>query len=283
MEYFWTYTIWYILLGFLTVCELVLIFSIVKEPKFSLAFYFTVAGAALTVEVTLFFLFSAYDYYPKIILTSYYDDELTGNLFSQFSIAATALLIAVFNLKIYWILIFAGAYGIIEELFLGLGIYSHNWYRTWMTVVGLIFFFGILKINYKISLHNPKKVLHYLNIFFALITLDVITIIWGFMLSGNQSYSQNLGYNSVASPYLVANLYSYVVSVSLMTMYFRKFSLLSKILIVLLLYIFTLVLNYLSIIYFKNGWWFLTFTTVYIFCDYFSIVLMDYLYTRGRA
>jgi hypothetical protein len=66
-----------------------------------------------------------------------YDDGVVGNYFSQFSVSATAMLIAVYELNYYWYIIFAGAYGCIEELFLKLGIYEQYWYRTWMTVASL--------------------------------------------------------------------------------------------------------------------------------------------------
>lgn len=282
MQYFWTYTIWYILLGILTVCELLFVFTKVKNRKFTLAFYFTVTGITLAAEVTLFFVFGAYNYYPKIILTSYYDDQLTGNLFSQFSLSATALIIATFNLKFHWIIIFAATYGIIEELFLALGIYSHNWYKTWYTVVGLILLFVLIKINYQKSLKGVKSLLHYLNIFFSLITLDVITIIWGFMLSGYQYYSRDLGYNPVASPYLIGNIFSYFIAISLMLIYFFKLRLRFKSIVISLLYGLTYILSCLKIIYFKNIGWLLIFSTIYIFGTYFSIVLMDYLYRSDR-
>ncbi|WP_143187659.1 hypothetical protein [Desulfosporosinus lacus] len=48
-------------------------------------------------------------YYPMIIKNPPMpiDDMLMGNLFSQTSVSATALLVAVLNLKYYWYIIFA--------------------------------------------------------------------------------------------------------------------------------------------------------------------------------
>lgn len=278
MEYFWTNTVWYVLLGLVTIFELIIIFRKAKNVRFTLAFYLTVTGITLAAEITLFFVFSAYDYYPKIITSSYYDDELTGNLFSQFSASATALLVPVFNLSSYWMLIFAGAYGIIEEIFLALGIYSHNWYRTWMTLLGMSALFWIVKKNYFISIKKSSRLLHYINIYFSLITLVVITICWGLILSGRQSYSRALGENPVSSPYLVSNLYTTPIFISLMIMYFRKWKLYAKALVIVLLYIITYILEYLHVIYFYNVWWYLMATTLLIFGAYFSIVLMDHLY-----
>lgn len=148
MNYFWTNTIWYVLLAFSTIFEV--IFSIIKarRRKFVFAFYMTLVGLVLFFKTIILIVFKAYNYYPMIIHTSPFDDVLAGNLFSQFSVAATALLVAAFNLEYYWIIILSGLYGLIEELFLALGIYSHNWYQTWMTVVLLNIYFGWAKKNY---------------------------------------------------------------------------------------------------------------------------------------
>jgi hypothetical protein len=100
---------------------------------------------AFSIEVTIFCFLKAYNYYPMVFPQSPINDGLAGNLFSQFSITATSLLIAVFNLNDYYFFIFGGIYGIIEELFLKLGIYSHNWYQTWITVLGLILIFWMTK------------------------------------------------------------------------------------------------------------------------------------------
>jgi hypothetical protein len=278
MKYFWSNTIWYVLLGILTAIELIYIFRKAKRRKFTLAFYITITGLALTIEVILFFIFSAYDYYPKIILTSFYNDELSGNLFSQSSVAATATLIAVYNLKNRWILVLAGLYGIIETLFLALGVYSHNWYKTWITVFGLIVLFNIIKKLYIKTQDSPNRLLHYMNIFFSIITLDVITLIWGFMLSGYVNYNKSFGNNPLSSPYLIGNIYSALISISLMAAYFLKLKLHLKAIVVFFLYSLTYIGYKLNIIYFKNEVWFLIFSTTYIFCVYYSIVLMDHLY-----
>jgi hypothetical protein len=96
---------------------------------------------ALIFETIIKIVFKAYMYYPKIIMNSTYDDSLAGNLFSQFSVGSTALIIAVFQLNCFWYALFAGVYCLIEELFLAMGIFSHNWYHTWMTFASLLIFF----------------------------------------------------------------------------------------------------------------------------------------------
>jgi hypothetical protein len=170
MEYFWTNTIWYILLGVLTVFELIVIMRRVENRKLTLAFYLTLIGIVLHFETTIFIFFKAYSYYPMILKNPPMpiDDMLMGNLFSQTSVAATALLTATLNLKNYWYVIFALMYGVTEELFLALGIYSHNWYQTWMTVVCLIIYFWIAKKMYQIISRDIKPWFYYVCMYISI-------------------------------------------------------------------------------------------------------------------
>ncbi|MDQ7092755.1 hypothetical protein REC12_04070 [Desulfosporosinus sp. PR] len=276
-DFFWSNTIWYILLGVLTVIELIVIFLKTDRVKFVAAFYLTLTGVTLSAETVLFIIFRAYYYYPMIIQTSSFDDALAGNLFSQFSLAATALLVAVLNLPNYWIFIFAGIYGLIEELFLMLGIYKHYWYSTWMTLVALPLLFWVAKKYYLKIFSAIKPGYHYLNIFLGLFSLDVITVLWGFMLSGKQNYTRDFFPDSLGSPYVMALLYYCFLSITLMTAYFFKLRWEWKALVILFIYGFNYLAYLQKVIYLKEGWFF-TFSTISVFCMYLSIVFLDRMY-----
>ena len=117
---FWSNTIWYILLGLVTVFEMVAVLRIEKNIKYVMVLFFVISGMTFSFEATILF-FRAYDYYPLIMPKAPIYDSMAGNLFSQFCVVATALLIAVLNLKYYWFFVFSVIYGIIEELFLKYG------------------------------------------------------------------------------------------------------------------------------------------------------------------
>ena len=278
-SFFWTNTIWYVLLGGLTALELMVIFAKNKKRKFILAYYLTFTGITLFFETLLFIVFRAYYYYPMIIQSSSFDDALAGNLFSQFSLGATALLVAVFNLENCWILMFAGIYGIIEKLFLALGIYKHYWYQTWMTLFAMTIFFWWAKKYYQKTLKGIKPFWHYFNIFFALFALDVVTLLWGFILSGYQNYSTQFIPDPTGSPYVLAVLYYILLASTLMLIYFYKLSWLWKTIIILALYGVDYLAYCTGIIYIKEGW-FLIFSTATIFGMYYSIILLDRLYKK---
>jgi hypothetical protein len=68
----------------------------------------------------------AYQYFPMLIPQSPSMIPIAGNLFSQLFISATALLIAVYNLKFIWFIVIRGHHSAIEEWFKKSGIYSRT-------------------------------------------------------------------------------------------------------------------------------------------------------------
>lgn len=277
MNDFWTNTIWYLLLGILTVLVLLFVLIKVKNRKFVFALYMTLAGMALIFETIVKIVFKSYMYYPKIIMNSQYDDSLAGNLFSQFSVGSTALIVAVFQLHYFWYTLLAGVYCLIEKIFLAMGIFSHNWYRTWMTFVSLIIFFGVAKKHYREIQEKTKSWIYYLSIFAGMFTLDVVTLIWGFILSGLQDYSRDYFSDPVTSRYILAVLNFTVVAIISMLIYFLKLKWQWKTIVFLALYGLNFIADKLQIFHIKDGW-FLVCSTITIFGIYFSVRLMEYLY-----
>jgi hypothetical protein len=279
---FWSNTIWYILLGISNIIELVFIFTKVKDWKRVLAIYITISGMTYTFELTILSGLRAYQYLPKIIPQSPYDDAIMGNYFSQFSVSATALLIAVYDLKYYWYFVFAGVYGIIEELFLKLGIYKQNWYRTWMTVIGLLLLFWVTKKIYKSGSKNIGRIQLYIYIFFGLITLHLHTM-WIFKVLGIHAYGPSLHITpeKASIPIIIAAIYMLLVGSIIMVIYFSKINWWLKAVVILLLYIAHYICLKLGIMYYKAGW-FLGFTTITIFGMYLYIFILDTLYGQTK-
>jgi hypothetical protein len=150
IDSFWTNTIWYVLLGLVTLVEVVLTIRRAEDRRQAVAFYITLLGMTLWLETGLLIFSKAYVYYPAIVTdpAHWYDDVLAGNLFSQTSIAASMLFVSVLRLKLRWYIILAFLYGAMEELFLALGIFEHYWYQTWITVALLPFAFLLARKMY---------------------------------------------------------------------------------------------------------------------------------------
>ena len=289
MNYFWTNTIWYILLGILTVIELVFVLVKAKRPYLAFAFYLTVAGITLSFETIILIFLKSYAYYPKILKNPPmpFDDILAGNLFSQFSVAATVLLVTVLNLNYYWFFIFAGMYGIIEETFLALGIYSHNWYRTWMTVTMLPLAFWSGKYMYSKLNNGIKPIFYYVYILFALFPLYIIAFNWILMLLRLRTFNYFVLPDPVMSPYFLALIHFFLLAIPIMFIHFYKVKLQLhwKVIVILMLYAIDYVGYKSGLIVIKDGW-FLPISTLSIFWIYASVFIADKLYgydSRGHT
>lgn len=279
---FWTYTIGYVLLGISTVLELIFILVKAQRKRLTLAFYFTVLGIALSFETIILIYFKAYYYYPMLVKASVepFHDALAGNLFSQFSVAATLLLVAFLDLKYYWHFILAAVYAGIEELFLYLGIYRQNWYRSWMTAAILSVSFWIAKKMYVKILQGVTPGIYYLYIFFGLFSLDVITLHWALLLSGYISGNPTILHDPVSGRIITPLLLSFLpTAIVILQIYFSNSKWSRKVLTVSFLYVFFYACRKLNLLWIKEGWFF-AIVTLLIVWMYLSVFTMDKLYGR---
>ena len=277
---FYTNTIWYILLAVIALLELIFVMFKTKRRRLTFAFFLIILGITLSLETIILIFLKSYKYYPMIIKTSPnpFDDILAGNLFSQFSVSVSVLLVVVLNLKYYWYFIFAGIYGIIEESFLALGIYSHNWYRTWMTVIMFPLAIWMTKKMYSKIIRGIKPIFYYAYIILGLFPLNVFTIIWGLMVCGYLDFNTTIFHDPTNSRYfLVLATFFIPPSVVMMLVYYIRLKLHWKALAIAMLYTLYYTCYRLDLIWIKEGW-FLTISTVTIIWMYLSIVLLDRLY-----
>lgn len=168
-----------------TVFEVTYFMVKTNNRKLALALYLTICGAVFVAEVSIYDFFKGYMYYPMIIQDTAtpdkqiaqqlirFHDGLIGNFFSQYSVAATAVLILILKLRKYWYFIFAGIYAGIEELFIYLGIFEHFWWRTWMTVAGLLILFWVTEKLYNKILQGMGSVIKYFAVFLGVFALSV--------------------------------------------------------------------------------------------------------------
>ena len=276
---FWTNTIWYLVLGLTTILELAYVMVKTKERKLAFAFYLTLTGIVLSFETIILIFMKAYAYYPKILHNPPlpFDDVLAGNLFSQFSVAATVLLVTVLGLHYYWYFIFAGVYGLIEESFIALGIYSHNWYRTWITVLLLPVAFWIAKKMYEKIIQGTKPIIYYGYVYWGLFPLFIVIINWGLMLLRLQDFSLSVLPDPIMSRHFLVIVHVLVLSIVMMFIYYFKPKLISKVFITLMLYTIYYISYKFNLMIIRDGW-FLAVSTLSILGMYFSIFIMDKLY-----
>ncbi len=153
---FWTNTVWYVALAVISAAMIAI--SLVKAPlrKKTLAFFFAVLGMTYFFEAFLLIVTDAYAYYPQIASDSFHE-SLIGNFFSQYSVSASAVLIATLGLRLGWRIGFSIVYFLIDILFIHLCIYSQSWYRSWYTLIGFfIYSWGVKKWHEKMFTAPPN-------------------------------------------------------------------------------------------------------------------------------
>lgn len=277
---FYTNTIWYILLAIIALVELIVVMLKAKRRKLTFAFFLTILGITLSLETIILIFLKSYEYYPMIFKESPnpFDDIIAGNIFSQFSVSVSVLLAVVLNLNYYWYFIIAAIYGIIEELFIALGIYKHNWYRTWMTVSMFPLAIWMTKKMYSKIIRGARPIFYYGYIFLGLYSLYTIIILWAFQLIGYLDFNTTIFTDPTNSRYFLALVTFFIPpSVLMMLIYFLRSKLYWKVFAVATLYMFYYTCYKLNLIWFKEGW-FLIISTVTIIWMYLSLILLDRLY-----
>lgn len=276
---FWSNTIWYILLGFTTILTLVIVLVKGNNPRRTLALFLTISGITFVCfEMAILMFLKAYVYFPKIFANQH-DDSVAGNLFSQFSVSASAILIAVLNLRFYWYLIIAAVYGVVEEFFIQLGIYKQNWYKTWMTVIGLLILFWVAKTVNNIFLNHYGRVWRYLFIFLGLCTLHLHSIIWASKVIGLRIFNETLLVDNDSSIVLIAGIYMLLLGISTMIIYFTNVKWIWKATGIFILYLAHYYAEKYQLLISAEGWFFIL-TSIHIWGMYLYTYILDRLYPQ---
>jgi hypothetical protein len=122
-----------------------LIFFIVRTKSYSIVFLFlTYVGMIYVFEYVILILFNSYTYYPRMLQDPYMD-SMMGAFISNFLTVPTAgLAMVIYQLRFRWTIVFTCLMGVIEWLFMRLGIYEHHWWRLSYSFVAFIFFFWLV-------------------------------------------------------------------------------------------------------------------------------------------
>lgn len=247
---------WYI--GLVIPHILMLIFTFVKT-KNSRVFllYISIVGLGFIIEAVIYNLFDSYRYYPKIFKHNpSYDSNLGAVASNVFSLPIVATFIAVFRKNWIWMLFFVALFHGIEWLFLRLHIYSHNWWNTWFTSIGLPFYFIFAKVIYRQLLKPMRGLLHTLTLFLIIGPFSGMFHIMPIMLFSNRYYQLGLFENRYQDTTAFAAIYylSATTLFVLVTKLQRKAAWIKYLSVVSLFAIATLLLIKAGILH-SQTWW----------------------------
>ncbi len=270
---FWTNTVWYVALGAVSVALFVLTLAKTRERKKTFAFFFAVLGMTYFIEVFLLIITNAYAYYPKIASDSFHE-SLIGNFFSQYSVSASAVLIATLGLNIWWRIGFSFAYFLIDVLFVRLNIYAHNWYSSWFTLAGFfVYSWAVGKWHEKVFAH-PSKIIYFSTLFLGLFALggNILGTTLNFLeirRYGIGLYEQATKDNTATSI-----LYGVLIGFIVIPLYRMKSHPVLKGLIFLALFAFDYSLYRVGVIQVRAGW-FVAGSLLTLFGRYFFTGVID--------
>jgi hypothetical protein len=228
MNLFWSHTFWYILLGLATVIQIIYTLYHSENRFRTFAFYLSLVGLPLYFETFILIFLDAYVYFPKIIRNPTLDpfnDVLAGNLFSQFGVASSALLLAVRRKRFYWNVIVSFIYSMVEVFFVHLDIYRHHWWKTWMTFIALVLFFAISKWMYAHLVRGVRLIYFYGYIILGMFPICTILFFWGILdLFGYMRFTTTLFPNYPRlSRYGLYQFFTMVSYTLVIWGYFRKY------------------------------------------------------------
>lgn len=270
---FWTNTVWYIALAVISIAMISI--SVIKaaERKKTLAFFFAVLGMTYFIEVFLLLATNAYAYYPKIASDSFHE-SLIGNFFSQYSVSASAVLIAAFRLKIRWQIAFSIAYYLIDVLFVRLGIYSHTWYQSWYTLAGFFVFIQIIKKWHEKVFSQPSRFVYFSTLFLSTFAIGSNAIGTTLNFLEIRRFSAGLFDQATKDHTATGFIYGILIALISIPLYRMKSHPVLKCLILLAMYVFDYILYRVGVIIVKPGW-FTIGTVIAVFGRYIITGIMD--------
>lgn len=153
----------------LTIIHLVFLALIMKKKNHKNTWVLLLSniGFAYLFEYIVLNLLQAYTYKPRIIKKRYLDNIFGAILSQAVFVPIISTFLTVFQKNWKWKLSFALYYYVIEKLFLKLGIYKINWWKTYYTFILITLYFYISDGFYQALIRRKNwalKIAHYFSI-----------------------------------------------------------------------------------------------------------------------
>jgi hypothetical protein len=184
-DVFWTNTVWYLALFVISAACVAAFLRKAGNRRFAFAFFLSIVGLIYIMEHIIVVYLDAYQYHPGISGDPAIEN-MFGNIFSQTSIAAAAMVLIVYDLSFAWSVVFAAAYFPVEILFSCLGLFEQHWYRAWFTPVILIPLFRLFRIWYRSASVSRSCLPHRADLFLSVGTASYHMVSIPFLLFGIQ-------------------------------------------------------------------------------------------------
>lgn len=162
---------WYCALAVIGAVLTVFIMFRKKNYYELLTFFLSAMMTAFTGEMIVLLIFNSYSYYPGVF-KDYYAEDIFGHIIPNATLwPATALLVAACSLRCRWIALITAIYTLLDVLYVRLGIYGHNWWRTWMTSIAIFSYCVLMKAWYTQLKNRRHTLLKFITFWLALLVI----------------------------------------------------------------------------------------------------------------
>ncbi len=211
---------WYY--GVAAIGIILVIFTFYKKKQIAnlLSFLLAVTSLAYLCEIVILFVLDAYQYKPKV-----FSDPIAEDIFGHLVCngcywGGFSLLTATFSLRYYWILLISTFFVLTEIIFIKMDLYTHHWWKLYMTGVGSFIFLLVAKKWFSQLQKKTNKVLRYFT-FYCISWLLLAGPSIVLLLLGKQHY--NIG--EIKNTYLnhIAFAVPYNLGMSFVCIFFINF------------------------------------------------------------
>jgi len=201
------------------VCAVALISLLIrKRDVWPLIVLLSFSGTIYVFEFFIMVLFDSYRYHPNIVKIPYYDNVVGALVSNFFAVPVAAVFVVVYRLRAPWILSLALAFGAIEWLFLRIGAFEHQWWRTPYTILALLIFFPVARL-WLAELRRGRSP-------FTFVALQMLawsiagTTMFGFALSGVRLFQSGVFDDPYRDDIFLSSIYgSYLATILAAAMY----------------------------------------------------------------
>jgi hypothetical protein len=203
--------VWFIVMAVIGIS--ISTYTICKKKNFTeyIAVYLFVTMVSYNGEALILGIFHSYAY--KLgVFSDPWAENILGHILPNSTLwPATAMLVIVFSLRYRWVLLFSVLYMLLDMLFIKLGIYQHNWWRTWMTGAA-IFLYCVITKQWHARLDDKRfRILRYIAFSYALWTV-LYTPTIPLLLAEKQHFSAGWFENSYLDSAMFAFVYDAFLS-----------------------------------------------------------------------
>jgi hypothetical protein len=147
-----------------------MIYTFYKNKDRKLLFITLISGVGLCFIFEYFILshYKAYRYKPKLFKNKDFDNFFGAIMSQAVFVPFTAIFLTAFNLGWKGKVLFSLFFGLIEKVFLKMGIHSNNWWKTRYTVTLIPIFFYIIDFWYH-QLRIGTPIFHFSSLFLGIL------------------------------------------------------------------------------------------------------------------